>query len=664
MWLMRSVRSLSLCAVGGGAWLVYALHTVVARQSAPSLFNDWLYDGLILFAFSLCLLRAIRVSHERLAWAAMAAGVGFWTAGDIYYGIAFSGSSTVPFPSWADLGYLGFYPFAYVSLFLLVRSRITRLTASVWIDALIAAFATVGIGASFVVQRVLEATDGGTATVVTNLAYPVGDTLLVAMIVGVFAITGFRPGRAWAVIGLGLVASAVADSVYLVAVATNSYSEGGPIDALWPAGMLLIAAAAWLPAKHRAFHARSQALTIPGIFGLCVIGLVLYEPFAKVNLLAASAIAATLLCLMLRGGLAILENRRLLERTQTEAVTDALTGLGNRRKLTHELELTLKQLTLGVRRPVVLALFDLDGFKGYNDRFGHPAGDVLLARLAAKLDTLVRHTGGSAYRMGGDEFCVLLADGADVDLTIAQCRVALSEDGEGFVVAASVGTVRLPDEASTPSDALKTADRRLYANKSLSRMSPLSQTKEVLVRLLAERELQLGRHVAQVAELAELTATKLGLAQLDVADTRLAAELHDIGKAAIPDAILHKRMPLSEIEWDFIKRHTIVGERIVAAAPALTKISLIVRSTHERVDGTGYPDGLDRNAIPLPARIIAVADAYDAMISDRPYAAARSSEQALAELRRHAGTQFDAAVVEAFAAVVAELADVPLARPG
>src|SRR5437764_268521 len=127
----------------------------------------------------------------------------------------------------------------------------------------------------------LEATHGGTATVATNLACPVGDTLLVAMIVGVFAITSFRPGRAWGVIGLGLVASAVADSVYLVLVATGAYREGGPLDALWPAGMLLLGAAAWLPAKHHAFNSRSQALVVPGVFGLVAIGLGLYEPFAQ-----------------------------------------------------------------------------------------------------------------------------------------------------------------------------------------------------------------------------------------------------------------------------------------------------------------------------------------------------------------------------------------------
>jgi response regulator RpfG family c-di-GMP phosphodiesterase len=131
-----------------------------------------------------------------------------------------------------------------------------------------------------------------------------------------------------------------------------------------------------------------------------------------------------------------------------------------------------------------------------------------------------------------------------------------------------------------------------------------------------------------------------------------AAELHDVGKVAIPDAILKKPEPLSEDEWEFLRRHPVIGERILSSAPALAVPAAIVRCTHERFDGTGYPDGLLADAIPLGARIVAVADAFTAMVSERPYATARETPEALAELRRHAGTQFDPIVVEAVAAVV------------
>jgi HD-GYP domain-containing protein (c-di-GMP phosphodiesterase class II) len=148
------------------------------------------------------------------------------------------------------------------------------------------------------------------------------------------------------------------------------------------------------------------------------------------------------------------------------------------------------------------------------------------------------------------------------------------------------------------------------------------------------------------------TAKRLGLGPADVETVGLAAELHDVGKAAIPDAILAKPGPLDDEEWAFMRRHTIIGERIVAAAPSLARTAPLIRASHERVDGGGYPDGLRGSGIPLGARIIAVCDSYDAMTSDRPYRAGMPAAEALAELRRCAGTQFDPAVVDAFATVL------------
>ena len=157
-----------------------------------------------------------------------------------------------------------------------------------------------------------------------------------------------------------------------------------------------------------------------------------------------------------------------------------------------------------------------------------------------------------------------------------------------------------------------------------------------------------------MALLAELTAARLGLTPVEAERVRLAAELHDVAKAATPAANLLKRGPLNEDEWGFIRRHTVIGERIVRAAPSLAHTADLVRWHHERPDGAGYPDALSGDEIPIGARIIAVSDVFDAMVSDRPYRSGRSVEDALAELRRCAGTQFDPQVVEAFTAVVAE----------
>jgi HD-GYP domain-containing protein (c-di-GMP phosphodiesterase class II) len=178
---------------------------------------------------------------------------------------------------------------------------------------------------------------------------------------------------------------------------------------------------------------------------------------------------------------------------------------------------------------------------------------------------------------------------------------------------------------------------------------------DVLVSVLEERDSQLAHHLADVADLAEAVGRRLQVPVPQLQTIRQAAELHDVGKLAIPEEILDKPGSLTDDEWAFVRRHTVIGERILGSAPALGAAAQIVRSTHERWDGTGYPDGLAGADIPLGARIISVCDAFDAMTSHRPYAAAVTRDEALRELFRCAGKQFDPAVVEAFAAVQADL---------
>ena len=337
--------------------------------------------------------------------------------------------------------------------------------------------------------------------------------------------------------------------------------------------------------------------------------------------------------------------RQQAELNEHQALHDSLTGLANRRKLYLDVE---ERLAAAV--PFVLAIFDLDGFKSYNDTFGHPAGDALLARLGARLGARLAGE-GIAYRMGGDEFCIVGETG-HADAMIEGARDALCEQGEAFTIGCSYGKACVPREASTLERALHLADERLYIDKRASKVGESLQVRDALVQLVAEQNTDLAAHATSVADLAAATAAQLGLPAEEVARTRIAAELHDIGKTAIPVAILEKPGPLTEREWKFVKRHTLIGERIVAAAPALAHIAPVVRSSHERQDGLGYPDGLRADAIPLGARIVAVVDAFDAMVTLRPYKGAASPAEALAELHRCAGSQFDPAVVEAFTSVV------------
>ena len=349
----------------------------------------------------------------------------------------------------------------------------------------------------------------------------------------------------------------------------------------------------------------------------------------------------------------VTERRRVAEELIHQALHDPLTGLGNRRSLLSDLDLGLLEATSA--RPLVLALFDLDGFKTYNDTFGHPAGDSLLLRVAQRLERVLEGQ-ATAYRIGGDEFCVLSATGArDHGSIVALAAAALVESGEGFSITASHGLVLLPDEAVTATDALREADRRMYARKSGdSRGLAGRQSADVLLKILSERSPALGVHLDEVTGLCGLVAERLELSEEDREPLLQAASLHDAGKIAIPDKVLEKTGPLDEDEWAFVRRHPVIGERILSAAPALARAAKLVRSSHERFDGSGYPDGLAGSQIPLGSRIIAACDAYSAMVSDRPYRERRDAGAARAELRRCAGAQFDPRVVAALGAVLDE----------
>jgi two-component system, cell cycle response regulator len=305
-------------------------------------------------------------------------------------------------------------------------------------------------------------------------------------------------------------------------------------------------------------------------------------------------------------------------------------------------------------------MFDLNGFKNYNDSFGHLPGDALLLRLGAALAKAAAGFGGRAYRPGGDEFCIIASAARQHAIEQAAC-VALSEHGEGFSISTAFGTVVIPQDTGDATEALRKADGAMYAQKQSGRATAGRQSGDVLMRALAERHAHLGEHHQGVAELVQAVGSRMGIQGEDLAQLRDAAALHDVGKVAIPDAIITKPGPLTEEEWEFMRRHTLIGERILAAAPALGAAARLVRSSHEAWDGTGYPDALSGVEIPLGARIIAVCDSFDAMISTRPYAPPEEIQTALAELRRCAGAQFDPDVVPIFEQVLADRARHPTA---
>ena len=604
--------------------------------------DRWTSPAAPTAAAVLIALRTVLRGSISVGWLLIALGQAFWAFGALWYAVVLWTADPMPFPSLADAGWLLFYVPTFAGILLLAREHVTDRSAVSVLDGLIGALAITSVGAALAFGPIVDATGGSPLAIATNLAYPLGDLTLIAALVGAMAVSGWQVGRRWILLSLGLAIFGVTDTFYLFRIAEGTYAVGTLLDAGWVIASTVTAVAAWAPPARRRAQSRGWSAFLFPAFGLCALVTLVYDHFHRVHLLALALAAGCMTAVVVRMTLIFRENLEMLRTSRDEASTDALTGLGNRRKLL----LDLDRVDVGS-----LVLFDLDGFKIYNDTYGHLAGDSLLTRLGRRLAAASGET-SLAYRLGGDEFCVLTADDRDPSTHALHLAAALCEQGDGFSVTSSFGVVSFPAEARTASDILRVADQRMYAQKQGRETSAGRQSRNVLLRALSERSPDLVDHVADVAELAEEVALLLGLPVHEVEQVRQAAELHDVGKVAVPDEILQKRGPLDDEEWEFIRQHTLIGERIISAAPALAHVAKLVRSSHERWDGAGYPDGLAGEAIPWGSRIVSVCDALAAMVSERPYRSAVDLPEALAELDRCAGTQFDPAVVAALPAVL------------
>jgi diguanylate cyclase (GGDEF)-like protein/putative nucleotidyltransferase with HDIG domain len=351
------------------------------------------------------------------------------------------------------------------------------------------------------------------------------------------------------------------------------------------------------------------------------------------------------------------------------ALTDPLTGLGNHRSFQERLQHDLEAAEAG-GTVLSLCLLDIDNFKDINDRHGHPVGDRVLAHIARRL-----RQNGEAFRLGGDEFALLLAGrGEDDAAAVAEAvlhRVAMGAGVRGVEVTLSAGIAEYPQYGVDRSELLRVADAALYQAKEegknqvrvyrpdvqeLGQLRNLAQGRDRSARLRAARSLAhavdgrdayTGHHSYMVGELAGRIAKHMGLPRDEIELARLAGRLHDIGKLAIPEDILRKPGPLNDAERLVLERHPQIGYRMLESL-GIEPVATWVLHHHERWDGRGYPEGLEEEEIPLGSRILFVADAYDAMTSERVYRHKLSHEDAVAELERCAGAQFDPSVVQIF----------------
>ena len=383
--------------------------------------------------------------------------------------------------------------------------------------------------------------------------------------------------------------------------------------------------------------------------------------------------------------------------TNEAATVDKLTGVANRQSLLGALFTEVERASR-YNRPFSVAFVDIDHFKAVNDTYGHAVGDVVLRGVAQTIKANLRHT-DTIGRYGGEEFMLLLTETTVDDGAVLAEKLRLIVQGVKFEVEGnpnlsvtiSIGVAGGPGQALRVDTLVRDADAAMYSAKALGRnqtyifsepdddarvprapISPAGRARAVevgqaaraaataaLTAVIAPLPHYRGQPSALIASIVAEMAHQLDLPEGEVEKLKVAALLHDLGKVAVPQEILEKPSSLTSAEWRSVVQHPRIGQVILEQATALRDAVPIILHHHERYSGHGYPFGLRGNDIPLGARIVAIADAYDAMTHDRPYKRAMSHDQAIAELRRHAGTQFDPELVSLFCDLYANQAPKP-----
>jgi len=465
----RSVRALQVLT--GSLVLSFVASTILrAHGTSIPFFDVWVENIGYACCALLCASRAIARRPGRWGWAALAAGLVCFTTGSVLFTAVVQYFNPIPSPSIADFSFLADYPLAFLGISLLVRETVPNGSKTIWVDALIAALGVAALEVTLVIGPISQGIHGNFATVATNIAYPIGDVVLVSMVVGVFAIRGWRPGRLWWTLGAGLLLFAGADSIYLLRVTSGTYVTGTPLDSLWAVAAFLMGLSAWqgTGARVRSAPMIQAPNFVPVLFFLSSLGIVVYattHPVLRVGVILATA---TLVVAIVRSGYAFRQLRALAD-SNREARTDDLTGLPNRRLFFERLVACFDAGTASHRLAVLM--IDLDRFKEINDSLGHHVGDDVLRQLGPRLTAAVG-SAGTVARLGGDEFGLVLSPLTDPSEAIEvaeRVRNALREpfqlEGMSLRVDASIGIAFAPDHGTTPESLLQKADLAMFSAK-------------------------------------------------------------------------------------------------------------------------------------------------------------------------------------------------------
>jgi diguanylate cyclase (GGDEF)-like protein len=385
------------------------------------------------------------------------------------------GGRTAPTPSLADLCYLSFYPLAYLGLVLIMRREIGKLASTTWLDGAVAGVGAAAVCACFAFNPILHSVGGSPPAVATNLAYPIGDVLLLALVFGGAATMPGRPTRRWVLLGLAFAVIAVGDTFNLLATSASPTQLGTVLNGIaWPTAILLTSTVMWLepgPAKLLT-HQRVPGFVLPGLGALASLAILLVGTREHVSGIAIALAMATLVIVGARLALSGTRLRAMTEERHRQSVTDQLTGLGNRRQLVNLFDAFFAD-EVDSRTPeqqLDFLFMDLDHFKEINDSFGHSAGDELLRQLGPRLKGALRKT-DVLVRLGGDELgVVIMNEEADYAATVAQRLLALLN--EPFLlktvsvrISASIGAARAPTDASDGAGLMRCADLAMYRAK-------------------------------------------------------------------------------------------------------------------------------------------------------------------------------------------------------
>ncbi|GAA1978738.1 diguanylate cyclase [Amycolatopsis minnesotensis] len=660
--------------------LVTALYYVVVSLGLNAIISVTLYCLVSASSAVAVLVSTARGrTAPRAPWLFVGVSQLVYAAADSVFYVSHFVLGSTTFPGLADVLYLSHYPFIVVGLIVLIRLRNPGGDVQGVLDAAMLVVVAGTLSWLYLIGPNARADTPG-VTKLASVAYPILDLAMLSVSLLLILGRGRRP-VSFSFLSANLVAFFAADSIYVFQQLAGTYQVGNFLDAIWLSGNLALGAAALHPtakqvsdrapaSDHRLGAGRIIALLTAAL----VAPLILLVQYGRGELrdipVVAVACAVLFMLIITRLGGLVIQHRQL-------AITDGLTGLYTRRFFETQLPLELARARRGGHRLTVL-IVDVDRFKAINDRYGHPAGDRVLVEVVARLREVTR-SGDVLARYGGEEFALLAPGIGPEELhaiaerlreTTRSAPVRISEE-LSVPVTVSVGAAVFPLHGATPLELVTTADRALYTAKQSGRdrvvaadvLDPSAlaghggdgasgrEASLAYLRTVADEVdgwTSTAGHGGAVGRWAGLVCAELGHDEGTARRAEVAGRLRDIGKLFVPRRIWAKPGNLAEDELRLVRAHPEHGFHLLRVIPGMLELASVVRQHHERHDGSGYPAGLSGGGIRVEARVVAVCDAWAAMLAGRPHRPAVEPGLARAELVRGSGTRFDPAVVAAF----------------